>query len=154
MELKFKIAGINQIESHFTLNPDFRPSKNKHIEINYGVNISLEKKDQLISVIVSVLSDNKSQPFIFNIATRGLFNFQKLPPKAELERVAHINCASIIFPYIRESIADLTRRAGLPPFHVDPVNFINIYEEQKKAQAESTDKKKKAAKTLRPNEHK
>ena len=52
MELKFKIAGINQIESHFTLNPDFRPAKDKHIEINYGVNISLEiKENKLISTL-------------------------------------------------------------------------------------------------------
>jgi len=147
MELKFKIAGINQIESHFTLNPDFRPAKDKHIEINYGVNISLEIKDKLVSVIVSVLSDNRSQPFTFNIATMGLFNFQKLPPKSELERVAHINCASIILPYVRESIADLTRRAGIPPFHLDPVNFIAMYEKTKKAKAEAAVKKlKKVAK--------
>jgi preprotein translocase subunit SecB len=145
MELKFKIAGINQIESHFTLNPNFRPKKDKPIEINYGVNISLEKKDKLVSVIVSVLSDNKNQPFVFNIATMGLFNFQNLPPKAELERVAYINCASIIFPYIRESIADLTRRAGIPPFHMDPMNFIAMYEEKKKKESEKPVKKTRKA---------
>jgi preprotein translocase subunit SecB len=145
MELKFKIAAVKQIESHFALNPDFKPGKNKPIEINYGVNISFKKKDKMISVIVSVLSDNKSQPFTFNIATMGLFNFKKLPKKAELERVAHINCASIIFPYVREYIADLTRRAGIPPFHLDPVNFIAMYEEQKKAMAEATTKKTEKA---------
>lgn len=147
MELKFKIAAVKQIESHFALNPNFKPEKDKPIEINYGVNISFEKKDKMLSVIVSVLSDNKSQPFTFNIATMGLFNFQKLPKKAELERLAHINCASIIFPYVREYIADLTRRADIPPFHLDPMNFIAIYEEQKKAQAEGAAKKlEKAAK--------
>jgi len=147
MELKFKIAAVKQIESHFALNPDFKPEKNKPIEINYSVNISFEKKDKMVSVIVSVLSDNKNQPFTFNIATMGLFNFQKLPKKAELERVAHINCASIIFPYVREYIADLIRRAGIPPFHLDPVNFIAMYEEHKKAQAKGAAKKsEKAAK--------
>lgn len=95
-----------------------------------------------------MLSYKKSQPFTFNIATMGLFNFQKIPQKAELERVANINCASIIFPYIRESIADLARRAGIPSFHLDPVNFIAMYEEQKKAQAEGFAKKlEKADKT-------
>ena len=123
MELKFKIVAITQLESHFSLNPEFKPEKDKPIEINYGVDISFEKKDKMVSVTVSVLSDNKSQPFTFNIATMGMFNFQKLPQKTELERVAHINCASIIFPYIRESLADLTRRAGIPPFHMDPDEF-------------------------------
>jgi len=141
MELKFKIAAIKQVESHFALNPDFELEKDKPIEIGYGINVSFEKKDKIVNVVVSVVSDKKTQPFTFNIATAGLFNFNKLLQKQDLEKVAHINCASIIFPYIRESLADLTRRAGLPPFHIDPVNFINIYEEQKKAQAEGAAKK-------------
>lgn len=146
MELKFKIASIKQVESHFALNPDFKPEKDKPIEIGYGINVSIEKRDKRVYVVVSIVSDKKPQPFTFNIATAGWFNFNKLPQKQELEKVAHINCASIIFPYIRESLADLTRRAGLLPFHIDPVNFINIYEQQKKAQTEGATKKEKAAK--------
>ena len=146
MELKFKIVAIKQLESHFALNPDFKPEKEKPVEIGYGINVTFEKKDKMVNVIVSIVSDKKTQPFTFNIATAGVFNFNKLPQKQEIEKVARINCASIIFPYIRESLADLTRRAGLPPFHIDPVNFINIYEEQKKAEAKDADKKAKAAK--------
>lgn len=145
MELKFKIVGIKQLESHFAHNPDFKPEKDKPIEIGYGINITFAKRDKMINVIVSIISDKKTQPFTFNIATAGLFNFNKLPQKQELEKVAHINCASIIFPYIRESLADLTRRAGLPPFHIDPVNFVNIYEEQKKAES-ATKKTEKVGK--------
>lgn len=146
MELKFKIVAIKQLESHFALNPDFKPEKDKPIEIGYGINVTFEKRDKMVNVVVSIVSDKKTQPFTFNIATAGVFNFNKLPQKQELEKVARINCASIIFPYIRESLADLTRRAGLPPFHIDPVNFINIYEEQKKAETKDTGKKEKAGK--------
>jgi preprotein translocase subunit SecB len=146
MELRFNIAGIKQIESHFAVNPDFKPEKDRPIEIGYGINVSFDKRDKMVNVVVSIASDKETQPFTFNIATAGLFNFSKLPQKQELEKVAHVNCASIIFPYIRESLADLTRRAGLPPFHIDPVNFINIYEEQKKAQAADAGKKGKGAK--------
>jgi preprotein translocase subunit SecB len=147
MELKFKIAAIKQIESHFAINTDFKPEKDKPVEIHYGINVSFEKKDKIAIVVVSISSDNKNQPFKFNIATKGLFTFQKLPQKKELEKVARINCASIIFPYIRESLADLSRRAGIPPFHLDPVNFVAMYEDQKKAKAEGVIKKsEKAAK--------
>lgn len=141
MELKFMIAAIKQVESHFALNPDFKLEKDKPIEIGYGINVSVEKIDKMVNVVVSIVSDKKTQPFTFTIATAGLFNFNKLPQKQELEKVAHINCASIIFPYIRESLADLTRRAGLPPFHIDPVNFINIYEEKKKTQSSGATQK-------------
>ena len=145
MELNFKIANIKQIESHFALNLDFKPEKERPIEISYGIDVSYEKKDKTVTVIVSIISDNKGQPFTFNIAVMGLFNFKKLPPRKDIERVTRINCAAIIFPYIRESIADLTRRAGIPPFHVDPVNFIAMYEGQKKAQPEGTHRKAEKA---------
>jgi len=46
-------------------------------------------------------------------------------------RIVHINCASIIFPFIRESVADLTRRSGLTPLILDPVNFVALYESSK-----------------------
>lgn len=145
MELKFKIVEIKQIESHFALNPDFKIDNDKPIEIDYRINISFDKKDKMVNVVVSIVSDNKNQPFTFNIATAGLFNFNKLPRKQELEKVARINCASIILPYIRESLADLTRRAGLTPFHIAPVNFIKIYEEQKKAKTKGNSKKTEKA---------
>ncbi|MEW6609782.1 MAG: protein-export chaperone SecB [bacterium] len=142
MELKFKIADVKQIESHFALNPDFKPAKDNLINISYGINVSYETKDKMVSVVVSIISDNKNQPFVFNVTTMGLFNFQKVPPKKDLERIAHINCASIIFPYIRESIADLARRAGMPPFHIDPVNFVAMYENQEKTQAGNSRRKR------------
>src|SRR3990172_8176086 len=98
MEVKFKITAIKQLESHFALNPDFKPEKDKPIEIGYGINVTFEKKDKMVNVVVSIVSDKKTQPFTFNIATAGVFNFNKLPQKQELEKVARINCASIIFP--------------------------------------------------------
>ncbi|MGO9014024.1 MAG: protein-export chaperone SecB [Dissulfurispiraceae bacterium] len=135
MELRFSIIDIKQVESHFTLNTDFKPTKDEGIEISYGTVISYEKKDKLVSVALSIISDNKKQPFIFTIRTVGLFNFPQIPASKELDRIVNINCGSIIFPYIRESIADLTRRAGFPPLHINPINFIALYEEKQKKQS-------------------
>ncbi|MDP3298216.1 MAG: protein-export chaperone SecB [Thermodesulfovibrionia bacterium] len=43
-----------------------------------------------------------------------------------------------MFPYVRETIADLTRRAGFPPLHLNPINFIQLAEKQEAKQTQST----------------
>jgi len=48
-----------------------------------------------------------------------------------LNRLAHINCASIIFAYVRGSLAGLARRANHPA-NPPPYHFVALYEENKK----------------------
>jgi len=48
----------------------------------------------------------------------------------QIKKVGIVNCAAIIFPYLREHLADLTRRSGLPPFHLPPINFVKVYKDQ------------------------
>jgi preprotein translocase subunit SecB len=125
---KFSFESLRLTESHFKLNTDFRPAKNESVEISCEITISHKKEDKAIKVTVSVHSADKNQPFNFDVAVMGSFKFSKLPQKKDLERIAHINCAAIIFPYVRETIADLTRRANIPPFHMEPINFVALYE--------------------------
>jgi len=126
---KISFENMRLIESHFKLNTDFRPAKNKAAEISCQINISHRKEDKAINVTVSVASANRNQPFNFEVALVGAFKFSKLPPKRDLEKIVHVNCAAIIFPYVRETIADLTRRANIPPFHMAPINFVALYED-------------------------
>jgi len=63
-------------------------------------------------------------PFAIFIEGKGIFKFKKTPSEAVLKKVSKINCPAIIFPYVRETIADITRRAGFPPLHLNPVNFV------------------------------
>jgi preprotein translocase subunit SecB len=136
---KFSFESLRLLKSHFELNTNFKTPKNEPVEISCRITILHRKKDKTVNVTVSVDSANEKQPFIFNVAVMGIFKFSKLPKKRELEKIVRINCASIIFPYVREMIADLTRRASIAPFHMDPVNFVALYEEKK---AESSLNKK------------
>ncbi|MDP3049357.1 MAG: protein-export chaperone SecB [Thermodesulfovibrionales bacterium] len=127
MELKFKIQKIKLLECHFKINPEFDWA-NKPVNVSTSIGVQYAKKNKNVRVILSVNSDDKNQPFIFNTVLVGIFDFHEIPKPKELEKIANINCAAILFPYVREIVADLTRRADLPPFHMDPVNFINFYE--------------------------
>jgi preprotein translocase subunit SecB len=43
----------------------------------------------------------------------------------------------IISPYIRETIADLTRSAGFPPLHLNPINFVELAKQTVKEKKDS-----------------
>lgn len=136
------LRAIRQIESHFKLNVDFKADQKTPIEISYETNISYKIDNNLVNVVVSVSSANEQQPFTFSVAVLGVFEFKEKPKDEDIDKIANINCASIIYPYLRESVADLSRRASLPPFHMDIINFVAMYEANKH-ESKSADTEKK-----------
>ena len=127
MEHNFRIISIRQIESHFDFNGQFQPEKNKQIEIKNTIEVTPIVKGRMLYVRISVVSDGFEQPFRFAVAWEGVFEFEGDICGDDARRIADINCAAIIFPYVRESVADLTRRAGIPPFNLAPVNFVALH---------------------------
>jgi len=148
MDNSFQIVTIRQIEAHFALNLQFKHEVDKPVEIKHTIEISSELKGKTLHVRVSISSDGSDQPFRFTVVGGGVFLFKGAVDKDAAVRIADINCAAMIFPYIRESVADLTRRANIPPFHLSPVNFVALHAERKtpppKAVAVKATKKKKA----------
>ena len=130
MEAKFSFESLRLLESHFKLNTDFKARKKQPIEISTEINISHKEENKIVKVTISVTSVNKKQPFVLDTTVMGIFNFLKIPTKKDLDKIVHVNCAAIMFPYVREIIADLTRRADIPPFHMDPINFVALYEDR------------------------
>jgi preprotein translocase subunit SecB len=131
MEVKFSFRDLKLVESHFKLNTEFEFKRKTPVEITTEIDVSYHGKNGFVNVTMSIDSVNETQPFIFNLKILGVFGFSRLPSKEELDRIVNINCAAIIFPYAREIVGDLTRRASLPPFHMDPLNFVALYERTK-----------------------
>ena len=141
MDHKFSIAGIRLNEAHFAINQGYKREKNKPIEIIHSVEIGYKQTEKILHVLVSISSDAENQPFRFSVAWEGSFAFEEMPPKEKLDRIIHINCASIIYPYARESIADLTRRAAMTPLNLAPFNFVAMYEEGQKKESQEAPRK-------------
>jgi preprotein translocase subunit SecB len=67
--------------------------------------------------------------FLVEAAQAGVFRISGIP-LSEVQPVLGIHCPNILFPYIREAIADAVSRAGFPPVHLDPINFEQLYQQQ------------------------
>jgi preprotein translocase subunit SecB len=62
----------------------------------------------------------------------GLFQVENLPEQA-LEPFLLINCPSLLFPFVRRLVADLTREGGFPPLFLDPIDFAALFMQRKQA---------------------
>jgi len=60
------------------------------------------------------------------LAYGGLFQVENLPEPA-LEPFLLINCPSLLFPFLRRLVADLTREGGFPPLLLDPIDFAGLF---------------------------
>ena len=67
--------------------------------------------------------------FLVEASQAGLFTIRGVPPE-HLQQVIAINCPTVLFPYVRETLADAVTRAGFPPIHLSPINFDMLYQQQ------------------------
>jgi len=128
-----QIENISTISVSFSLNENFKPTEKVEFSFSVTVSSSDHEEKKIVDVIVSTPDEDSAGnvPFFFSVTGRGVFLLSESVTDEEGDRLANINCPAIIFPYVREQIADLTRRSGFPPLHLPSVNFIKMHEEKK-----------------------
>lgn len=67
--------------------------------------------------------------FLVEASQAGIFTIKGVPAD-RLQPVIAIHCPNVLFPYVRETIAAATSRAGYPPVHLAPINFEALYAQQ------------------------
>ena len=124
----FSIQDTRLLASHFDINRSFEPGPDIKVEINITINHTWHPENKILQVsdVISVSGDEA--PFNLLIEYGGIFLFDgELSDPDVIRRIAEINCASILFPFTREVVAETTRRAGLGPMMLQPVNFVELY---------------------------
>lgn len=126
----FKINNIILIESNFSRinNVIFKDAKND-ISINVGVSVN-GKNVSVEESLFFVLKFNDVKQVNINVKMIGLFELIGESPITDLEKFGRINGASIIFPFIREHVANLSLKAGLGNIILPPVNFTMLAEKK------------------------
>ncbi len=80
--------------------------------------------------------------FLVDLNYAGIFNLLNIPQE-QLQMLLAVHCPSIIFPYARKIIADVTQDGGMQPLMIDPVDFGVLYSKkmmEAQAAAESSGK--------------
>ena len=84
--------------------------------------------ESVLTITVTAKTGDKTL-FLVEAAQAGIFTIKGVPPN-QLQPVIAVHCPTVLFPYVRETIADATTRAGYPPVHLAPINFELLYQQQ------------------------
>lgn len=67
--------------------------------------------------------------FLAEVEQAGLFAMAHFEGEA-ISSLLNSYCPILLFPYARETIANLSLKAGFPPLELQPINFEALHQEQ------------------------
>ena len=110
----------------FSLLHNEKPEINVSIDIG-AHNIQEETYEVVLNIQVKSMVKNEVQ-FLIDLKYAGIFSLEgKTEDKADMEKAIFVQCPSIIFPYARRIISDLTRDGGYLPLYISPIDFYTLY---------------------------
>lgn len=71
--------------------------------------------------------------FKLDLEYGGVFRLINIPQE-QVHPIVMIECPRLLFPFVRQIVADATRDGGFPPLYIDPIDFVALYQ-QKAAEA-------------------
>ncbi len=101
------------------------------IEISFNVQAQ-PIGEEIYEVVLSLEATAKSEEdtvYTLELVYGGGFRLHNLPKDA-IQPVLFIECPSLLFPFVRRLVADLTREGGYPPLLLDPIDFASLYRQR------------------------
>jgi len=123
--------------------PDVFTSKQAEpkVEINLGLKNKAVPGDDLYEVSIKITA-NVTQGaegktlFIAEIEHCGVFLIKNIPAE-HLTAVLAVDAPTMLFPYTRQIISQISVDGGFIPFLMEPVNFLALFQNQQKAAQEN-----------------
>lgn len=118
----------------------------KQGEPKVEVNMALKNKkmtgDDLYEVCLSITAkithgEDNNTLFIIEVEHGGIFTLKNIPEQ-HMSAVLAVDCPTMMFPYTRQIISQLSVDGGFVPFMMEPVNFLGIYQNSQKQQDQPT----------------
>jgi preprotein translocase subunit SecB len=73
--------------------------------------------------------------YVAEVNYAGLFEIQNVP-QDRLEMVLLIDAPYLLFPFVRQIVAQSTRDGGFVPLLLEPLDFAGMYQQQRAARAQ------------------
>lgn len=96
------------------------------VEVNVtGRQIEGEMFESTIELKANAVN-NITNIYVLECSYAGVFKIESMPKEA-LEPFLLISGPTMIFPFLRRLVADLTREGGYPPLLLDPIDFGALF---------------------------
>jgi preprotein translocase subunit SecB len=67
--------------------------------------------------------------FVVDLTYAGIFSLRNIPQN-QIQPMLLVECPRLLFPFVRNIIADVTRDGGFPPLLLQPIDFVGLYRRQ------------------------
>ncbi len=67
--------------------------------------------------------------FKLDLEYAGVFRLMNIPAE-QVHPIVMIECPRLLFPFVRQIVADATRHGGFPPLYIDPIDFLALYQQK------------------------
>lgn len=112
------------------------------IDMNINTRMNYINDDEFeYSVAVHIRSECESSTvYIIDMNQMGLFSIKKNQfDDNKINGLIQTTCPTILLPYLRESISNITQRAGFEPLLINPVNLQAIPKTSKQKEGNAID---------------
>lgn len=108
-------------------------------KINISVDVNVKGVQKTVFEVVLKLNalakkvkegEEDKQIFIAEIMYAGLFDLSGID-ESDFEQTLLIDCPTILFPFARRIMAEITREGGFLPLMIDPIDFEELYSRKK-----------------------
>ncbi len=109
-------------------------AKRPDIELSLDLRVVPLEEDDFFEVEIAIEAKTKLEQialFLISLRYAGVFHLVNTPSDHQ-QPVLAIDCPSIIFPYARKIIADITQGGGWHPLMLDPIDFGELYNKKLK----------------------
>ncbi|NOY66228.1 MAG: protein-export chaperone SecB [Gammaproteobacteria bacterium] len=117
----------------------FKTQFQPEIEMNLNLqtnNLEDHVYEVVLSVTVSAKANDKAA-FLVELQQAGVFTLKGFD-KENMGPMLGIYCPNVLFPYARESVANLVTKGGFPQLLLEPVNFEALYAQHQEEQDNKT----------------
>ena len=100
--------------------------------------LSSDGRYEVALVVRGQAKTPESTVFIAELTYAGVVVLTNVPEDA-IKPVLFIEGARLLFPFARNIIADVTRDGGFPPLFINPIDFVQLYQEQHMTEGDTLD---------------
>lgn len=122
--------------------PEFIESGEEIGLIDMHIGVDTEKFDdnsyEVGLLIRADASRGDKTQFLVELTYCGMFNLVNIP-EDQTEEILRVQCATLLFPFARQIIAEATRNGGYPPLLLNLIDFGALYRKYHSEEGESVD---------------
>ncbi len=105
------------------------------IAINFNHrNINENIYEVVLRIKAQAISQDKNNLGLFDVKLNyaGLVTLNNVDSEEQKEAILMVHVPTLLFPFARHILADVTRDGGFQPLMLEPMDFANLHQQRKK----------------------